>query len=80
MWECLADRWARRCMKVNTNTALLESYFGAMLRDSMECSVEHRHDNGKEIFTFFFLDCSSLTVTLNRDAVCEDVEVGRRPR
>lgn len=80
MWECLADKWGRRCEKASTNTALLESYFGAMLRESLECSVQHRSDIGKETFVFFFLDCSTLRVTLDRNGLCEEAKTTRRPR
>jgi len=79
MWECLADKWGRRCMKVSTNTALLESYFGAMLRDSLGCDVGHRRDNGKENLVFYFRDCSILQVTLDQDGLCEEAKTARRP-
>ncbi len=78
MYECLAECWARRCMEFRTDR-VLESFFGSMLRQSLECDVENSPGNGNDVFKFYFLDGSILLVTLNRDEICEAV-VTRRPR
>lgn len=69
MFYSISNKWANRISKGRYNTPLIESHFGAMLRESTSVSI-FRASNGNEFYKFIFIDESTLSVTLDRESVC----------